>query len=91
MYAALECKPSLNLSRKHDEKKNFISRGLQSSKYGKQSFLEKTLLHDLCTEHSDYHFALMDKSLENKKRQTSTSSMKFSKGVHCFIKQGYSI
>jgi len=24
----------LNLSRKHDEKKNFISRGLQSSKYG---------------------------------------------------------
>ena len=24
----------MNLSRKHDEKKNFISRGLQSSKYG---------------------------------------------------------
>ena len=29
-----KCKPPLNLSRKHDDKKNFISRGLQSSKYG---------------------------------------------------------
>jgi len=69
----------------------FIPEWLHKLQIHKQSFLEKTLLHDLCTEHSDYYFALMDKSLENKKHQTSTSSMKFSKGVHCFIKQGYSI
>ena len=32
--SAKKFKPPLNLSRKHEEKKNFISRGLQSSKYG---------------------------------------------------------
>ena len=49
----------MNLSRKHDEKKNFISRGLQSSKYGSHCRKQRSLSPYLCKQQNHRSVSIM--------------------------------